>query len=182
MPKNVELKARARDFDAQRAIASRLAGSEGESLRQIDTFFLVPAGRLKLRVSGDDENTGELISYDRDDVAGIKSCRYTLVPTDHADGLRKALADVIGVRGEVRKTRTVFLVGQTRVHFDDIDDLGRFIELEVVMTAGQPHDEGVAIAERLMGELGIDPDNLIDTAYIDLLKRQDPPAEGVEST
>jgi adenylate cyclase class IV len=63
----------------------------------------------------------------------------------------------------------LFISGQTRIHFDEVEGLGRFVELEVVLAAGQPEEEGRRIAESLMKELGISKSDLIDCAYVDML-------------
>ena len=72
----------------------------------------------------------------------------------------------------VRKERRLFLVGQTRIHLDRVDNLGDFVELEVVMEPTQTMEDGVEIAYRLMEALGISESDLIDCAYIDLLEKQ----------
>ena len=45
--------------------------------------------------------------------------------------LQVTLSQAMGIKGEVKKTRTLILVGQTRVHIDDVEGLGQFMELEV---------------------------------------------------
>ena len=66
----------------------------------------------------------------------------------------------------------MYLVGQTRIHIDRVQDLGDFLELEVVLRPGQSASEGKAIAEALLVEFGIAADQLIGEAYIDLLSRR----------
>jgi len=73
------------------------------------------------------------------------------------------------MRGVVKKSRSLPLVGQTRAHLDDVDGLGHFMELEVVLEEGQSEREGEAIARDLMEKLGIDNEDLIASAYVDLL-------------
>jgi hypothetical protein len=63
----------------------------------------------------------------------------------------------LGVVGVVRKTRTLYLVGQTRVHLDEVEGLGPFLELEVVLAPGQSAADGERIARDLMGRLGVRP-------------------------
>jgi predicted adenylyl cyclase CyaB len=171
MPTNVEIKARAADFEKQRSIAASLAVSGPELIVQRDTFFHVPRGRLKLREFAD--GSGELIQYTRADQTAAKTSSYKRVETTAPELLRQALAAALGVRGEVRKRRWLYLAGQTRIHFDDVEELGRFIELEVVLRDGQSIAEGQQIATALMAKLGIVGTDLIDGAYIDLL----PPRE-----
>src|SRR5438552_9337113 len=49
VPSNTEVKARLRDPERLRQRAAQRAGSQGELLHQVDTFFHMPHGRLKLR-------------------------------------------------------------------------------------------------------------------------------------
>jgi predicted adenylyl cyclase CyaB len=71
--------------------------------------------------------------------------------------------------GTVVKRREVFMVEGTRIHLDDVDGLGRFLELEAVLGPGESRESGEERVRRLSDELGIADSDLIDTAYIDLL-------------
>ncbi len=62
--------------------------------------------------------------------------------------------------------------GRTRIHFDKVDSLGEFIELEVVLSDSDGLEEGEKEAQILMNQLGIEIDHLIEAAYIDLLDPQ----------
>ena len=166
MGRNVEIKARASDFGGQSRAAAELAGGDPEVLSQEDTFFATKRGRLKLRKFAGDR--GELIYYERDDSSGPTESRYMLLPTREPDALAGALKGALGVRGVVRKRRTVYMVGRTRVHLDEVEGLGEFIELEVVLD-GAEDSGGEAEAARLMAELRIAEDDLIETSYIDLI-------------
>jgi adenylate cyclase class IV len=75
------------------------------------------------------------------------------------------------VRGQVRTRREVFIVGRTRVHLDEVERLGSFVELEVVLEDGEPSQAGEADAQALMRALGLAPGALVPDAYIDLLER-----------
>jgi adenylate cyclase class IV len=48
--------------------------------------------------------------------------------------------------------------------------LGNFLELEVVLSDGEHVENGEAIARELMEKLDVLPDQLIEGAYIDLLR------------
>jgi adenylate cyclase class IV len=169
MPSNVEWKARARDVGRQGALAAGLAGGAGELLEQVDTFFHVPHGRLKLRTF--DRSRGELIYYHRPDQAGPRQSTYSLVATDRPDALGVTLAQALGVRGVVRKRRRLFLAGPSRIHVDEVEGLGAFLEVEVVLRPGQPAAEGERIAAALRQDLEVRDEDLVERAYIDLLER-----------
>ncbi|KAM6385893.1 adenylate cyclase CyaB-like isoform 1-T1 [Alca torda] len=79
------------------------------------------------------------------------------------------LGQALGVLGVVRKERLLYLVGQTRVHLDHVEGLGDFLELEVVLTEEQTLEDGERVARQLMKELGIEEQDLISGAYMDLL-------------
>jgi predicted adenylyl cyclase CyaB len=124
---------------------------------------------LKLRRFAD--GSGELIAYQRPDTSGPTGSRYVLSPIPDPDSCSRALAAVLGVRGVVRKVRTLYLAGRTRIHMDDVEGLGHFVELEVVLAPDEPEGEGIREAHRLMGDLGIREEDLLREAYIDLLDR-----------
>ena len=176
MPRNVEIKARVRQPDRLLDAVLDLADKGPTVFAQDDTFFACPNGRLKLRAFSDGE--GQLIFYRRDDREGPKLSEYVIAKTTEPDALRATLALAYGATGRVRKTRTLCLIGQTRVHLDDVEGLGHYVELEVVLTPEQSVDDGQAIADDLMTKLGIAPAALVTHAYVDLLARRKA-AEGV---
>ncbi len=61
------------------------------------------------------------------------------------------------------------MAGRTRIHLDEVEGLGDFLELEVVLREDEPLDVGVREAEDLMARLQVQPSQLIDRAYVDLL-------------
>jgi predicted adenylyl cyclase CyaB len=172
MARNVEIKARIESVEALTPRAAALADQGPTEIVQDDTFFACPNGRLKLRAFS--AASGQLIFYRRPDEAGPKESFFLISPTSSPDTLREALTLAYGQAGRVRKHRTVFLAGRTRIHLDRVEDLGHFLELEVVMADGEPSETGVAIAHNLLAKLGISPTQLIDRAYVDLLRNSQP--------
>ena len=167
MARNVELKARVTDLTRVRAKAESLAGPRAEVIHQIDTFFIVPTGRLKVRRFAD--GSGELIAYDRPDRTGPRTSTYTRAACADADALVRALASVLPVRGTVVKRRDLFLIGPTRVHLDEVESLGTFVELEVVLGEDESIENGEVVARDLLQLLGLSEASLVPGAYIDLL-------------
>jgi predicted adenylyl cyclase CyaB len=168
LPSNIEIKARARNFDDIKSRAEKLSDTPVSVIAQEDIFFHTPQGRLKLRILRDH---AELIYYTRPDQEGPKRSDYHITRSDDPKNLKCVLELAYGVRGVVKKTRYLYLVGQTRLHLDDVEGLGQFMELEVVMQEGQSDAEGQKIAEDLMSTLGVERTDLIDGAYMDLLER-----------
>jgi len=167
MARNVEIKARVADRDALVVRARAIATAGPTEIAQDDTFFRCDNGRLKLRVFSQDR--GELIFYRRADARGPKESFYVRSPTPSPDTLRETLALAYGVSGRVRKQRTLYLVGRTRLHIDRVEGLGDFVELEVVLDENESVDEGTREAHDLMARLGIDASALVEGAYVDLL-------------
>jgi adenylate cyclase class IV len=52
---------------------------------------------------------------------------------------------------------------------DEVEGLGCFIELEVVLERGQDEAEGMRIAREFMDRLEIAEEDLVAQAYVDLL-------------
>jgi predicted adenylyl cyclase CyaB len=169
MAVNIEIKARVHDFSAIRQKAEQLCGTDCQIIPQEDTFFSCPNGRIKLRELS--PRYAQLVYYRRLDTSGPKHSEYQIYETDRPSELKEILSQAFGVRGVVSKVRHLYLVGQTRIHLDDVKGLGNFVELEVVMQPGQTDLEGQAIAEKLMQQLGIEEKDLIKSAYMDLLEK-----------
>jgi predicted adenylyl cyclase CyaB len=167
MARNVEIKARMNDRAQVLTHLLPLATSGPSEISQDDTFFKTTSGRLKLRDFGD--GTGELIYYERADEAGPKASFYVRSPTTEPDTLRQALTLAHGQMGRLRKQRTLYLIGRTRVHLDQVADLGDFIELEVVLNDGETPESGAQEARRIMAALDLTDTQLVRGAYLDLL-------------
>jgi adenylate cyclase class IV len=145
-----------------------LADSGPTLIRQDDTFFACGNGRLKLREFAD--GSGELIFYRRADRTGPKESFYLRSAASQPEALRECLGQAYGEVGRVLKQRTLYLVGRTRVHLDRVAGLGDFVELEVVLAHDEAVEAGVSEAGELLRRLGIAPEMLLESAYVDLLK------------
>jgi len=131
MPRNIELKARLGDLPAARRIAEAIATDRLGVEHQVDTYFHTPTGRLKLREI--DGEAARLVAYLRPDDAGPKGSDYVLVPIPDPAGLKRGLAATLGIRAVVDKRREIFLVDNVRIHLDQVDGLGTFLEFEAVL-------------------------------------------------
>ena len=166
---NLELKARDPDPPATIRVCSLLGAVEGGDLRQRDTYFDVPAGRLKLRESLKDDDA-ELIFYERPAAEGVRPSRYWRIAVPSPEPLRELLCAALGVLGVVEKTRQLFWFRHVRIHVDSVDGLGSFIELEAVQPDGAEIpacDEALA---EVMTALRCDDRPLIGDGYLDLLQ------------
>jgi adenylate cyclase class IV len=173
--RNIELKATLPDRAAALRACAALAARPQGDIRQIDTYFHVPSGRLKLREAA--PGRCELVYYHRADRPGPKGCDYSLEPV--AASIKAILAEALGVLVVVEKVRTLFLWENVRIHIDSVMGLGDFIEFEAVLDADHDDADGVRKLEQLIAAFGIaDPDHL-SVSYLDLaLAKVSPPAGG----
>ena len=170
--RNIEIKARVSDMAALRSRVATVARTSSVLLRQTDTFFIVPQGRLKLREFED--GSGELICYERSDQAGPKESSYLRDECPEPKAMLEVLGRALGVRGIVEKRREVFLLGRTRIHLDEVRGLGSFLEIEVVLDDGEAPEEGVRVARELLATLQVQDSTLVEGAYIDLIEGSEP--------
>ena len=156
--RNLELKARDPDPGRSLERALELGAEDQGEIVQRDTYFAGAGGRLKLREQTPGET--ELIQYRRADQAAARTSEYRLVPVAEADALREALDAALGTLAVVEKRRRLLLWDGVRIHLDDVDGLGTFVELEAT-------DEDPAKVERLRAELEID--DIVAQSYSDLV-------------
>ena len=170
MPVNIEIKAKVKNIEALKSRIESLYHIEPQKINQVDTFFKLEKGRLKLRTFSKDK--GELIFYERSNSSGPKRSDYFIYKTQNPEELKKLLQISLGIRGVVQKKRFLYLVNNSRIHLDKVENLGSFIELEVVLNHEKTENEGKEIAKDFMNKLNINEKDLIDLAYIDLLEKQ----------
>jgi homotetrameric cytidine deaminase len=165
---NVELKARDPDPDATAARCVALGAQDEGVLTQRDTYFAARQGRLKLRQQG--AAGDELIAYRRPDAVQAGESSYVRAPAEDADALREALDAALGATVVVAKRRRLFIWENVRIHLDDVDGLGTFLELEAVVAQdGSDLADARAKVARLREALAIDDGSLVAQGYSDLL-------------
>jgi homotetrameric cytidine deaminase len=165
--RNVEVKALDPDPERSLAICRELGAEDRGVLVQRDTYFRAPSGRLKLREERDAGAT--LVQYDRPDAAAARVSRYRLVAVEDADGLREALDAALGTLVIVEKQRRLLLWKGVRIHLDQVDGLGDFVELEGVAEPGSDLSAERRRVDALAEALGIVPERIVAESYSDRL-------------
>ncbi len=142
--RNIELKATDPDPPAPLEVCRALRAEDRGTITQRDTYLEVTRGRLKLR----EEQPGRphLIQFERASEPQQRKSRYRIVEVSDGAALCAALAAAIGIRGVVAKRRHLLLWQSVRIHLDEVEQLGTFIELEAVA----PPDSNLAHEHRLM--------------------------------
>ncbi|MEX2499093.1 MAG: class IV adenylate cyclase [Wenzhouxiangellaceae bacterium] len=169
---NIEIKVRIADADKARRAIETLADGPAEVLEQKDTYF--NAGNeayLKLReeLAQAGHRHASLVAYRRDRRAEPRPSDIRLVRIDRPDELHEALAHALGTLVVVDKIRRLYFRGQTRIHLDEVDRLGAFLELEVVLEPGQTEADGLRIANDLLDDLNLVGSQAQTESYRDLL-------------
>jgi homotetrameric cytidine deaminase len=163
--RNVELKAR--DADPRRTLERALAlgASDEGALRQRDTYFRPARGRLKLRE--EEPGAAHLVAYTRPDGEAARTSEYRLAPVADADAAREALDAALGTLVVVDKRRRLLLWEGVRIHLDEVEGLGAFVELEAVAEAESDLTREHELVARLTDELGLG--ERVAVSYSDLL-------------
>ncbi len=128
--RNVELKATDPDPERSLRVCRRLGAADRGVIQQCDTYFYVGRRGLKLR----EETPGRphLIQFERADRPEQRQSSYRIVQVEDGTSLRAALELALGVRGVVEKRRHLFLWRDVRIHLDEVNGLGTFVEFEAV--------------------------------------------------
>lgn len=177
MNRNIEIKAVSDDLRKAHAVARKIGATLHSVEEQSDIYFRASRGRLKLRqrcISGPAQSgrrtEWELISYDRPDSASPKASDYSLIRVIDGPELRQLLADGLGILVEVHKRRTVYLYDNVRIHLDDVENLGSFIEFEAIVDGPCSDTSAHDKLDGLLEAFQIQPQQLVDVSYSDLLR------------
>lgn len=164
---NFEFKARADDLkNSEDQLLSLNPKFIGEDT-QVDTYFNVPEGRLKLR-EGNIENS--LIWYERQDIAGAKQSDVLLYQHTPDKALKNILIKLHGIKVVVNKRRRIYFIDNVKFHFDEITELGTFIEVEAINNNGETGIEKLKAQCNKYAELFcIEPQDYMSLSYSDML-------------
>ena len=162
---NIEIKARCTNPIVIREILlSKDADFKGTD-HQTDTYFSVPEGRLKLR-EGNIENN--LIFYFRDYVTGPKKSDCILYSPGDISSLKKILEKSLGIRTVVMKTREIWYLDNIKIHIDQLENLGSFVEIEAKQEGKLTEADLHRQCHKLLSEFGIKEEELIPGSYSDI--------------
>ncbi|MEL6862934.1 MAG: class IV adenylate cyclase [Bacteroidota bacterium] len=170
MPNIIEIKARCSQPDQIREIlrdhSARAVGTD----HQIDTYFKVPNGRLKLR-EGNIENT--LIHYQRPNQAGPKNSKVLLYHPSPNPDLKQVLTAAVGILIVVDKQREIYFIDNVKFHIDQVEQLGSFIEIEAIDEEDRI-DPKILLdqCQHYMQLFDIQEADLLEVSYSDLLLQQ----------
>lgn len=164
---NVEIKARCEDPDRIRLILEDHDADFKGTDHQVDTYFNVPDGRLKLRQGTIEQN---LIYYRRPDSKSPETSDINLVPAEHPEQLHNLLDNALGTKVVVDKKREIYFINNVKFHIDQVEKLGSFVEIEAIDEDGslgkkQLHEQ----CQKYLDILGIEEEDLIAESYSDML-------------
>lgn len=172
MRRNMELKVRYPDLVRAARIVESLGAEYGGTVQQLDTYFHSRHGRLKLREYGDSKDEAQLIWYLRDDAPDICRSDYLLTQIREPEVLKQSLQRSVGILVEVRKTRDLYVWENVRIHLDEVEGLGSFLELEAVLFENIGDEEGRQKLQTLSDHLQIEPGTYVGESYATLVENQ----------
>ncbi len=164
---NIEIKARSVNQEKIRAILkSKNTDFKGID-HQIDTYFNVSSGRLKLR-EGNIEN--QLIYYQRKNQEGPKQSNVTLFKSDPGSSLMEVLTKALGILVVVEKKREIYFIENVKFHLDNVKGLGKFVEIEAIDNDGtRGKDKLLEQCHYFLSLFNIQVEDLVPVSYSDLL-------------
>jgi adenylate cyclase class IV len=169
--RNIELKAQDTDPSTSLEVCRALGAEDHGTIAQRDTYFEVARGGLKLR----EEQPGRphLIQFERASEPQQRESRYRIIEVSDSRTLCVALAAAIGIRGVVVKRRRLLLWQSVRIHLDEVEQLGTFVELEAVAPANSDLTHEHRLVAELRDALGITDGRLVALGYAEQLIRTD---------
>ena len=166
----VEIKARSTTHETQRQWLLDAGADFRGTDHQVDHYFNVPKGRLKLR-HGNIERS--LIYYERPNQAGPKDSRVLLTcfegEQEEVVSLARTLDAAIGRWSKVDKQREIYFIDNVKFHLDTVVGLGTFVEIEAIGDGEEEHESLLAQCEHYVSALNIIEEDLLTNSYSDML-------------
>jgi adenylate cyclase class 2 len=167
--KNIELKSVCTNLHSAKQKCKQIKAKYKGILKQIDTYFNINPGRVKLRnVNG---RKFELIYYSRVGKGSEMESDYEIIKLSDDKEIKSIMKSTIGIRGIVKKKRELYIFENVRIHLDTVSKLGTFIEFEIVCKSPKDLKETPRKMNYLKKVFEIKQKNLISKSYIDLILR-----------
>lgn len=165
----VEIKARSTHHEGQRRTLLEAGADFRGTDHQIDHYFRVPEGRLKLRIGTIERS---LIFYRRPDQAGPKDSSVSLTRLEDeaaATDLADTLGQALGTWVTVDKHREIYFIDNVKFHLDTVAGLGTFVEIEAIGAAPEERESLLRQVNHYRKLLAVEAEDLIEASYSDLL-------------
>ncbi len=163
--KNLEIKARVKSLKVQEGLFRQLGARFVRKGRQIDTYFFVLRGRLKLRKLS--SKNSKLVFYERKENSNQRWSDYFTFHISQPDRFNEFLKRALGVKVVVDKIRTLYRYENAKIHLDKVTNLGEFIEIEVEVKKDTAQAKN--LMAKLLRYLKIPQKDFIKKSYSDLL-------------
>ncbi len=165
---NFEFKAHLKNEARLRATLVQLGARRVGTDHQVDTYFRVPRGRLKIR-EGNLENA--LIYYRRSNQTRPRRSDVEMVPLAKGNALRALLTEWLEPWSVVEKRRQIYFVSNVKIHLDRVKGLGEFVEVEAI-SHGQDPQKARRQAAKFRRLLGIAHSGIVGQSYADLVRER----------
>ena len=168
MAKNIEIKARTNRHEFIRQILNEHQAEFVGTDHQIDQYYHVPHGRLKLRLGNIEKS---LIYYDRPNTFEAKESNYSLYKSENLADIQLTLTQALGVLVTVDKQREIYFIKNAKIHLDTLEDLGTFVEIEIIdeVNKDDRFDSFEIQCQYYKDAFKIIDTDLIDRSYSDLI-------------
>jgi predicted adenylyl cyclase CyaB len=166
--KNIEIKVSINGFDEMISLIQEMGGKFEECLQHVDTYYESKNGRLKIReING---RRFEIIFYERPDENSSRVSDYYLIDIapDQLRPIKHVLHETLGEKVIVKKERRLWLHRNTRIHLDDVENLGTFLELETVVKDGNLEEARIEY-NKVSDFLGLSRFESFGGSYSDML-------------
>jgi predicted adenylyl cyclase CyaB len=165
---NFEFKAHLHNESHVRAALKRLHARSLGADHQVDTYFRIASGRLKIR-EGRIENS--LIFYKRSNSARARRSTVDMMLLPRRNSVRAILSHALPVLAVVDKQREIFFVGNVKIHLDRVRGLGKFVEVEAMTRSGDILKVR-AQAAKFQKLFGITSAEIVPLSYSDMILKK----------
>ena len=163
MPVNLELKIKIDSFDYLIEKLKSINAQQDSILLQRDIYYKIPGGLLKLRI---ENGTKTLIYYNRDEISENRWSDFNLLKIDD-NNAEEFLSKLLVIEEVVEKERKLFWFNNTRIHLDEVKELGSFLELETIVLDGK--EDAEKRFNEIVGLLNLDVSKQIKKSYKNLI-------------